>query len=329
MEMPAWSAWPVLVVAVWLAHWGADRLAAPLEKLRRRWGFSAPAGAALVAIATASPEISTNAASAMRGVSDIGLGNLLGANIVSVPVIVAVAYLATRQDYAHVRAGRHHLLPLARETNAVQTTPYVVIVALVGLLTLPAPWRGLQPIDGWIMLIVYIAYMVHALLRHRRAGSDVSWLPSEFMLGVIGVSALSIGAYLTVRATESIVVQLHISELLGGVFITAPMSVLPEAFATWSLARSNQVTSATTTVIADNIATMTLAFLPLALVTTAINDMRLYSINFTAVSVLAVAYWLFVHFRRDRRGFEFWEVVGLIGLYLIYLAVMVFGVLNT
>lgn len=55
------------------------------------------AGATFVALATASPEIGTNATSALRGLSDIGLGNLLGSNIISVPAIVTVAYLASQK----------------------------------------------------------------------------------------------------------------------------------------------------------------------------------------------------------------------------------------
>ena len=31
---------PVLLAAVWAAHWGAEHLSAPLKKLRRKWGIS-------------------------------------------------------------------------------------------------------------------------------------------------------------------------------------------------------------------------------------------------------------------------------------------------
>ena len=80
----------VLLCAVWAAHWGADQLVIPLQKLRQQWGVSEAAGAAFVALATASPEIGTNTMSAVQGLSDFGLGNLLGSNIISVPAIVTV-----------------------------------------------------------------------------------------------------------------------------------------------------------------------------------------------------------------------------------------------
>ena len=92
MQILFWSL--VLIASVWAAHWGSDRLANPLEKLRRQWGLSEAAGAAFVALATASPEVGTNTAAAVRGLSDIGLGNLLGSNIISVPAIVLVSYIS-------------------------------------------------------------------------------------------------------------------------------------------------------------------------------------------------------------------------------------------
>ena len=54
MQILVWSL--VLVASVWAAHWGSDRVAKPLEKLRRQWGLSEAAGAAFVALATASPQ---------------------------------------------------------------------------------------------------------------------------------------------------------------------------------------------------------------------------------------------------------------------------------
>ena len=44
MQTLLWSL--VLIASVWAAHWGSDRLAEPLEKLRRQWGLSEAAGAA-------------------------------------------------------------------------------------------------------------------------------------------------------------------------------------------------------------------------------------------------------------------------------------------
>ena len=60
MDLLLWSL--ALLGAILSAHWGADQLSVPLQKLRQQWGLSEAAGAAFVALATASPEIGTNTA---------------------------------------------------------------------------------------------------------------------------------------------------------------------------------------------------------------------------------------------------------------------------
>ncbi|MEM8530942.1 MAG: sodium:calcium exchanger [Chloroflexota bacterium] len=329
--MSIWFWWIILLLAVWAAHWGADQLAEPLQKIREQWGLSAAAGGVLIAIATASPEVSTNTASALQDATDIGVGNLLGSNIISVPAIVTVAYLATwmktRTQGRPLSQPSTHTLVVDELANPIQSYPYIIIIILVGILTLPAPWRGLQPIDGVIMLIAYIAYAGQAILRGRTGVQTVSWSRREVVRAIGGVLALVVAAYFTVRATEQIVVALGISEVIGGLFITATMSIVPEVFATWSIARSGQVTSATTSVIADNSVTMTLAFLPLALVSTPIQDFQLFWVNLLFVGLLAIAYAAAIRINRGERGFGFGEIILLNSIYIVYILIMLLVVL--
>jgi cation:H+ antiporter len=311
----------VLLASVYAAHWGADKIAEPLQKLRRQWGVSEAAGAAFVAFATASPEIGTNATSAIRGFSDIGLGNLLGSNIISVPAIVTVAYIASmwrnrgksrKSDNSNGISPK--VLKVKSEALYVQAIPYLLIVGLAALLTLPKPWRGLQPIDAWIMLVAYVIYLGNAILRHRKQGNDVEWNRKEIITAVIGVLLLIVGAYFTVTATEKIVSNLGISRVIGGLFITATLSIVPEVFATWSVASSGQLTAATTSVIADNTATMTLAFFPLALVTLPVENLLLYTVNLIFVAIFGIIYAAFLYWGKPNYSFSLQEVLTLNGV---------------
>ena len=336
----------VLLSAVWAAHWGADKLAEPLQKLRQQWGVSEAAGAAFVALATASPEIGTNAVSAIKGLSDIGLGNLLGSNIISVPAIVTVSYLASQTRTANQNLAKIYPASALKESPKLnvlkswtglrvkpealtsQAIPYLGVIALAALLTLPTPWRGLQPVDGWIMLAAYGVYVGQAVIRYRQVGEAVRWRQSEVLSASCGILALAIGAYFVVAATEQIVSILSISELIGGLFITSTLSIAPEVFATWSIARSGQMTAATTSVIADNTATLTLAFFPLALVGIPIEDGLLFSVNLAFVALLGAVYAGLIQWGEQKYSFELWEVGLLIGIYLLYIVVMLVWVLK-
>ena len=177
--MSAWIWAGVLLSAVWISHWGAEHLAAPLKKLRKQWGFSVAAGGALIGVAAASPEIGINITSAVTGVGNIGLGTMFGSNVVAIPLMVITAYIATRhlkKENAGENHQKHlseHLLKVDPTAVTVQAIPYLVIVAVVAILTVPVQWRGLQPVDGWIMLGMYFAYLGQALFRGRQDSEKV------------------------------------------------------------------------------------------------------------------------------------------------------------
>ena len=347
--MTVWFWALVLIGAVWMADWGADHLADPLRKIRRQWGITGVGGAALLAIVTASPEVAINATSALRGVGGIGLGNMLGSNIISFPLIFTIAYLASRRQLkgnggakpgesdeesrtggsdTHVAHLQQRLLRLDRRSVTVLTLPYLGILAILALLTLPNPWQGLQPTDGAIMLVAYGVYLGQAIFRGREEGESVTWSTKELGLAVAGVGALAVGAYFTVRATENVIAAFGISEIIGGLFITATMSTAPEVFKTWRVVTSGQITAGTTSVVADNAVTMTVGFLPLALVTLPIQNMQLFVVNLAFVALMPTALALLVHFGSVEHGLKRWQVGILDGSYVLYLFVMVFQVLQ-
>jgi cation:H+ antiporter len=325
----------ILLAAVWLAHWGAEHLSEPLKKLRRQWGFSVAAGGSFVGLAAASPEIGINTTSAIRSVSDIGLGALLGSNVLAIPIMVLTAYVATRKKNVggkesghgdHEEHRRERLLQVDRQAVTVQALPYLGIIALFALLTLPRAWRGLQPIDGWILLIGYLAYLAQALLRGRTEGEEVQWKRKETWLASAGVGALAIGAYFTVFSTEKIVTSIGMSKIIGGLFITAPIAALPEVFATWYVARSGQVTSGVTSVIGDHVVTMTLAFIPLTVIGMPIDNMQLFWATLGFVAVMPTLYAVFIWWGGREAGFRRWQVFTLPVVYAAFVAAIVFWV---
>lgn len=334
--MITWIWGIVLIAAVWAAHWGAEHLANPLKKLRKQWGFSVAAGGALIGLAAASPEIGINVTSAMTGVGDIGLGTMFGSNVIAIPLMVVTAYIATRnlknknKDKGHEQHKKEHLLKVDPTAVTVQALPYLVIIAVVAILTVPSKWRGLQPVDGWIMLGMYIAFLTQALLRGKKESEKVEWKKKEKLLAVAGVIALAIGAFFTVRATENLVAAFGISNIVGGLFITAPLAALPEVFATWSVAKSGQITSAVTSVIGDHAVTLTVAFFPLALVGLPVENLILFVTVLSFVGLVGILYSAFINWgnSKNEQGFKRWQVYTLGSVLIIYIGVILFGVLK-
>ena len=195
----------------------------------------------------------------------------------------------------------------------IQAVPYIAIVGLVALLILPSGWRGIDPVDGWILLAAYVVYLAQALLRGRGESEQVQWKKKEVWLAIAGVAAIAGGTYLTVMATEKIVTSFGISKLVGGLFITAPVAALPEIFATWYVARSGQITSAVTSVIGDHAVTLTLAILPLAIVTVPASSLGVLYANMAFVALMPIAYAIFIH-KGSAHGFSRGQVLLMLAL---------------
>jgi cation:H+ antiporter len=120
----------------------------------------------MLALFTAGSEFLISVTSAIRDVFGIGLGMVFGSSIIHVPAIVTVAYFATRQRHLgkneetvdteekpenHEQHVDEHLLRVHQEAVTVLVLPYLALVVLIGILTLSASWRGLQPVDGLIL----------------------------------------------------------------------------------------------------------------------------------------------------------------------------------
>jgi cation:H+ antiporter len=365
--MSTWIWAAVLLASAAVTHWGAERLAKPLGKLTRQWGITGAAGGALVALVTAGSEIGINTTSALRGVSDIGLGMSLGSNVFAVPLTVVVVYLATRKRRlgsgeegedsgadgsesngsesdgsgsedsqspsgsedaeAHRRHVERHVLRVSKETVTVLTLPYFGLLALVAVLTLPLPWRGLQPLDAAVLLVGYALYLAQALMRGRGGGEDASWSRKEVALAVAGVAAMGVGAYFVVRASENVASGLGLSEIVTGLLITALATALPELFGAWSIARSGQVTAATSSVIGDHAVTMTVALVPLALVGLPVEDLRLFAVNLAFVGFVPTLYAAFIWWGGAEKGFRRWQVAALAAVVPVWAAVVYFWAL--
>jgi cation:H+ antiporter len=104
--------------------------------------------------------------------------------------------------------------------------------------------------------------------------------------------------------------------------------VVPEIFATWALVRAGELTSGTTVVVVDNLATLSRGFAPLAFAATAIDDLALYVVNLAAVGGLAVI--LGLGLRLGRRGAEgLATVLALVAACLLWVAVVLLGPLSS
>jgi cation:H+ antiporter len=182
----------------------------------------------------------------------------------------------------------------------VQVLPYLLIVFLLGALTLPPRWSGLQPMDGLILLAAFGIYLAHALLR--KPWTDRGTIPSGMTpRAMIGIPAVALGALASVIGAQKVGEAFGISELVTGLFVIGFLCALPEAYSAWRFTREGRPTVAVSTATADGIVSLTIALLAPALIGTAVGDVSVYLINLVFLAGVLATY---IAFNRSRRGQE-------------------------
>jgi cation:H+ antiporter len=241
------------VVMTWA---GAELLVRGSVRLALHWGISPLIiGLTIVALGTSSPEAVVSFLAAGRGVGGIALGNVLGSNIANVGLILGlVAFL--------------HPLPVQRSRLKLD----VVVMVGVSLVAATLLWLGwMGRVAGlaflWLQCILFVYYARVARRERRldRVPSDqipnvdpmgsmvISWL-----LVVVGLLLLVLGAQWLVRGAQSIALALGIPHAVVGATMVAVGTSLPELAASVTAVLKGQHELGLGNVIGSN--TMNLLF---------------------------------------------------------------------
>jgi cation:H+ antiporter len=325
LELVLWLT--VIPVGIAVMQWGASCAADLLERIRDRYALPATAGGALMGLATASPETAVNVASVAFGWPDLGLGAALGSNVPALPLAFGLAYLGGR----YADRGRNRPSSISEDGTPtvkpqavpVQVLPYLGIVLLLALLTLPAAWAGLQPIDGVILFLAWAAFFGRAVWRKPWRKQERPPAPLAARKAVLfGLPAVALGALASVYAAQKVGSALGWSDLVVGLFAIGFLCALPESYSAFRFAREGKPTLAVSGATADGIVSLSIALLPPAIIGATVGNYAVYVINVGFLIVVLSLYWIFNHRRRGQElGPKF--VALFLGLYGGYIALMV------
>ena len=212
-------------------------------------------GLTIVAMGTSAPELAASLTAALRGSSDVAIGNVVGSNIINVALIVGLAAV---------------VLPIAVHLSAVRLEwPVMLGFSAAGI---AMAWDGtISRLDGAILLAGLVAFTGILIRAAQRgwAAPDAQVLTSEvdaltvrpvrhlvlLDVGLVlgGVVLLVIGAQLLVRGAVSIALVAGLSERVIGLTIVAAGTSLPELATSLVAARRGQAEIALANVLGSNI----------------------------------------------------------------------------
>lgn len=204
----------VSILALWK---GADYLVEAAAHIAHRLGVSELViGLTVVAFGTSAPELVVSLVAALKGQSDISVGNVVGSNIFNLGFILgAVALLRT------IRTSR---LLVYRDGIFLVGASLLLLVFFLDLHI--ARWEGI------VMLAILIGYIVFLIVsRHLEVAEELP--KGEFSVQDIfkllgGLAAVVAGGYLFVYSASDLARQLGMSEWAIGVTIVAAGTSAPE-----------------------------------------------------------------------------------------------------
>lgn len=245
-----------LLLGLVLILWGANALTDGSSAIARRMGISdLVVGLTVVAFGTSAPELVISILSAIKGNSELAIGNVVGSNIFNILMIIGVT--------AMVR-------PI-KVTDGIMTReiPLVVLSSLVLLVMANAPMldgTAAQPAIGRsmgiILLLFFAIFMRYTFAQAHNAPDSASDTEAKTqpmnmakasLLVVAGLAALIYGGDRFVAGASGIAASLGVSDAIIGLTIVAAGTSLPELATSVAAALKGKPGIALGNVIGSNI----------------------------------------------------------------------------
>jgi len=278
-------------------------------------------GLTLVAFATSAPELLVSVIAAIRGKSDIALGNVIGSNIANVGLIL----------------GSTALLFKLQADLKTYVNDWLFLLLSNTLLAAFLFLGGISTIQGGLLVLLLIGYNVFQIRKAKKnqaeyAESDDSLLEGDsskpffvsLLLVVLGALGLKFGAQLFVDGISAVALSFGWTERFVSVTMVAFGTSVPELAASITAARKGESDIAVGNIIGSNIFNIlsVLGFTALIQPIT-LQDMALFRVDFhVSVFFTLLIIPLMAVFTRGKLG----RVEGalLLGFYLIFVSSFVF-----
>ena len=230
-------------------------------------------GMTIVAMGTSAPELSVSINSALAGLNDMSIANVVGSNIFNLLIVLGIC----------------SFLGKLKIDNYKDIWLLLAICIELFVLTID---ETLSMVDGTILLITFTSYIISMIKKAKNNTEEEEnnnkqkSLFMTILLGILGLIAIVWGGDLVVNSASAIAIKLGMSENLVGLTIVAVGTSLPEFVTSVMATRKGELSIAIGNIIGSNIFNILL----ILGVASAINPMTvsmlaLYDIIFMIYSV--------------------------------------------
>lgn len=316
-----------IIVGVALVIWGADRLTEGAASMARDMRMSEIViGLTILAAGTSAPELFVSLVSALKGTSDLAVGNVIGSNIFNVMLIVGCSAVVA---------------PITVSWSTVRKDIPFAVGASILLFMLcfddmnsPHLWGNeISRSDGVILLVGFIAFMLYTFQMARKDGlllkyeeelgvevvkepKDYSHLFRNVSFMVLGLVCLIFGSDLFVDAASYVAHRYGVRQSVVGLTIVAGGTSLPELATSVVAAYKGRSALALGNVIGSSVFNILL----ILGVTAVVHPLRIMGITIVDLMMMLVSVGMLWLFSYTKLSVSRREGCVLIGGFLGYMA---------
>ena len=250
----------LLIVGLALLTVGADLLTKGCVGMAAR--FRVPefiVGLTVMAVGTSMPELTVSTMSALKGSSDMAIGNITGSNLFNTLIILGICALIRPMVFTKENVRRD--IPLCIAAS---------VLLLVMALYIGSP-EGIGRVEGIILFVLYIAFVIYSIRSAKKdapdaeAGTDdgkqseasMGWGRVIFFI-VVGLAGLIYGGNMCLESATAIARAWGVSEAIIAITIVAAGTSLPELASSVAAIANGKLSLALGNVIGSNVANILL-----------------------------------------------------------------------
>ena len=299
----------ILIVGFVLLMKGADVFVEGSSSIAKRFHIpSLIIGLTIVAMGTSLPECAVSITASLEGNNALAVANAVGSNIFNLMVVCGISAL---------------FVPITVQKDTLKREFPFSIVCAVLLMVLGFIGMELGHIDGIILLVLFIGYLIYMILSAKKAMNVHNeeeeikiipmWQSVVYIIG--GAIAIKYGGDFVVESASKIALTLGMSQNLVGLTIVSLGTSLPELVTSIVAAKKGEVDMALGNVIGSNIFNILLVLG----IASAISPIAFIFENITDIMILSVFSIIVLYFAWTKEKIDRKEGIMMLVLYVGYL----------
>jgi cation:H+ antiporter len=276
-------------------------------------------GLTIVALGTSLPELVINVFASIEGKTDLAMANVVGSNITNTLLIIGVAAMI-------------YPIGMTGEKNQINTF-LSLMAALILLILARYNFRShnidmLTRLDGIILVVLLIAFLVYSFTRNNDTGSlsdndeikELGWMRS-IGFTMLGSAGIFLGGKWIVDSTDQIALDLGLSQSAIGLTIIAATTSLPELVTSVVAALKKNTDMAVGNAVGSNLFNILMVLGVSALITPIKYHQEQMDLQMLILIVATIMVLIFIRFDigKPRKAISQIEGVLLVILYVFFI----------